>query len=66
MKYEVRLVPKDEALAIESVIKSRKINNKNNGKRMKMNGSILTNEEYNEQVESFETKETTAKKKKGR
>ncbi|CAK8697109.1 unnamed protein product [Clavelina lepadiformis] len=33
-------------------------------KRVKMNGSILTNEEFNEQVENFEANGTIAKKRK--
>ena len=69
MKYEIRLVPKDENLTIESVIKSRgKSAVVNNGppkkrKRVKMNGSILTNESFKDQVEKFD-KENAPKQKK--
>lgn len=67
MKYEIRLVSKDESVSIESVLKSRgrqTNDKKKKRKRVKMNGSILTNEEFNEQVENFEANGTIAKKRK--
>ncbi|CAK8682599.1 unnamed protein product [Clavelina lepadiformis] len=67
MKYEIRLVSKDESVSIESVLKStgRQTNDKKKKrKRVKMNGSILTNEEFNEQVENFEANGTIVKKRK--
>ncbi|CAK8690808.1 unnamed protein product [Clavelina lepadiformis] len=67
MKYEIRLVSKDESFSIESVLKSRgrqTNDKKKKRKRVKMNGSILTNEEFNEQVENFEANGTIAKKRK--
>ncbi|CAK8681959.1 unnamed protein product [Clavelina lepadiformis] len=67
MKYEIRLVSKDESVSIESVLKSRgrqTNDKKKKRKRVKMNGSILTNEEFNEQVENFEANGIIAKKRK--
>ncbi|CAK8690745.1 unnamed protein product [Clavelina lepadiformis] len=67
MKYEIRLVSKDESVSTESVLKSRgrqTNDKKKKRKRVKMNGSILTNEEFNEQVENFEANGTIAKKRK--
>ena len=69
MKYEIRLVPKDENVTIESVIKSRgKLAVANHEppkkrKRVKMDGSILTNESFKEQVEQF-NKENAPKQRK--
>ncbi|CAK8698102.1 unnamed protein product [Clavelina lepadiformis] len=67
IKYEIWLVSKDESVSIESVLKSRgrqTNDKKKKRKRLKMNGSILTNEEFNEQVENFEANGTIAKMRK--
>jgi len=71
MKYHICLMSKDENVSIESVIKSRGkpavANNElpKKRKRVKMDGSILTNKRFKEQVELFR-KESTPKQSKSK